>query len=479
MTLVKESPSSSAYTVGEAPGRVPLLGHVPRLWRRPLEFLTTLSAHGDLVAFRLGPRLAYIACHHDLVTEVLRDSRTFDKGGPLFEKARLLVGDGLVSSGWESHRRQRRLVQPAFHHARMPRYTEIMAEEIDAELSSWRPGVAFNVSDVTHGLTLRITARTMFATRIGQDAVQAVTECMPVIMRGVYQRMISPTSLVEKVPTKGNRLFAQAQKRMREVIARTVAEYRRIGVDQGDVLSILVNTRDEETGVGLTDQEIHDQVMTVLIGGTETTGNTLAWTFHLLATHPDVEARLQEEVDTVLSGRLPTIADLPRLEYTDRVLTETLRMYPPAWLLSRTTTREVEIAGTRLPAGTPIFYSSYLLGRNPALFPDPDRYDPDRWRPELANRLPRNAVLPFGQGNRKCIGDNFGIAETTLTLAAAVSRWRLRPVPGYRISTVPKASLGTGPLPMVPHPVVSNGARPTPPSGAIGCPVDHSAQESS
>lgn len=478
MTLVKESPSSS-YTVGEAPGKMPLLGHVPQLWRRPLEFLTTLPAHGDLVAFRLGPRLAYIACHHDLVSHVLRDSRTFDKGGPLFEKARLLVGDGLVSSGWESHRRQRRLVQPAFHRARMPQYTEIMAEEIDAELSSWRAGVPFNVSDATHGLTLRITARTMFATRIGQDAVRAVTECMPVIMRGVYKRMIAPTSLVEKIPSKSNRLFAQAQNRLREVIAQTIAEYRRIGVDQGDVLSILVNTRDEETGEGLSDQEIHDQVMTVLIGGTETTGNTLAWTFHLLATRPEVEARLCDEVDTVLGGRWPTIADLPRLEYTDRVLTETLRMYPPAWLLSRTTTRDVELAGTRLPSGTPVFYSSYLLGRNPGMFPDPERYDPDRWLPERANLLPRNAVLPFGQGNRKCIGDNFGIAETTLTLASAVSRWRLRPVPGYRISSVPKASLGTGPLPMVPHAVPRRADRPAAQAGPAGCPVDHRTEEPS
>ncbi|MFI5592145.1 cytochrome P450 [Amycolatopsis sp. NPDC051758] len=478
MTIVKESPSAATYTVGEAPGRVPLLGHVPQLWRRPLEFLTSLPAHGDLVAFRLGPRLAYIACHHDLVTQLLHDSRTFDKGGPLFEKARLLVGDGLVSSGFESHRRQRRLVQPAFHRARMPHYIDIMAEEIDAELSSWRPGVAFNVSDITHGLTLRITARTMFATRIGEDAVRAVTECMPVIMQGVYRRMISPTSLIEKIPNKHNRLFAEAQVRMRDVISDTVAEYRRSGADQGDVLSILVNQRDEETGEGLTDQEIHDQVMTVLIGGTETTGNTLAWTFHLLARHPEIEAKLQDEVTTVFGGRRPTSADLPRLEYTDRVLTETLRMYPPAWLLSRTTTRDVEIAGARLSAGTPVFYSSYLLGRNPEMFPDPDRYDPDRWLPERAKQLPRNAVLPFGQGNRKCIGDNFGIAETTLTLAAAVARWRLRPVPGHRISTAPKASLGTGPLPMVPEPV-AQADRPAPPAAAAGCPVDHRTGEPS
>jgi cytochrome P450 len=444
------SPQES-FTSGAAPGRVPVLGHVLKLWRRPLDFLISLPSYGDLVEFRLGPRRAYIACHPKLVQQVLRDSRTFDKGGPLFEKARLLVGDGLVSSEWESHRRQRRLVQPAFHHARMPGYASIMSEEIDSELSSWRPGQVFDVSDATHGLTLRVTARTMFATPIGAQAVSEVTQSMPIIMRGVYKRMTAPLGWAEKIPTPSNRSFDKAKSRMRGIIDQTISDYRKAGGDQGDVLSILVSARDETTGQGLSDREIHDQVMTVLIGGTETTGNTLAWTLHLLAEHPEIEERLHTELDDVLGDRPPRFDDLPDLGYTHRVLTETLRMYPPAWLLSRTTTHEVELAGRRLPPGTPVFYSSYIMGRNPEVFQDPDRYDPDRWLPERVAGLPHDAVLPFGAGSRKCIGDDFGMAETTLTLAATAQRWRLRPLSSTKISTVPKASLGTGPLPMVPH----------------------------
>jgi cytochrome P450 len=444
--------SQESFTYGAAPGGLPLLGHVMLLWRRPLQFLTGLPARGDLVEFRIGVRRAYIACHLELVHQVLRDSRTFDKGGPLFEKARLLVGNGLVSSEWADHRQQRRLVQPAFHHARMPGYTEIMGNEIDSELSSWRSGQVFSVSDATHTLTMRITARTMFATRVGAHAAAEVTQCMPIIMRGVYKRMFAPISWWEKVPSRANRRFEEARSRLREVISQTISDYRKANSDQGDVLSILVNARDEDTGQGMTDQEIHDQVMTILIGGTETTGNTLAWTFYLLAEHPEIEERLHAEVDDVLGGRPPRFDDLPDLDYTRRVLTETLRMYPPAWLLSRTTSREVDLADRRLPPGTPVFYSPYMLGRNPDLFPDPDRYDPDRWLPDRAASLPRDAVLPFGGGSRKCIGDDFGMAETTLTLAAATSRWRLRPVPETKVSRTPKASLGTGPLPMAAQP---------------------------
>jgi cytochrome P450 len=467
MTLVADKSSQDSFTYGAAPGGLPLLGHVLPLWRRPLQFVTGLPAAGDLVEFRIGPRRAYIACHLELAHQVLRDSRTFDKGGPLFEKARLLVGNGLVSSEWESHRQQRRMVQPAFHHARMPGYAVIMTNEIQSELSSWRSGRVFNVSDATHQLTLRITARTMFATRVGAPAAAEVTRCMPIIMRGVYKRMFAPIGWWEKIPTRDNRRFERARSRLREVINQTISDYRKADGDQGDVLSILVNARNEATGQGMSDREIHDQVMTILIGGTETTGNTLAWTFYLLATHPEVEERLWAEVDGVLDGRPPRFDDLPDLDYTRRVLTETLRMYPPAWMLSRTTTREVGLAGRRLPPGTPVFYSPYMLGRNPELFPDPDRYDPDRWLPERAASLPRDAVLPFGAGSRKCIGDDFGMAETTLTLAAAAARWRLRPVPATRVSKTPKASLGTGPLPMAAQPR----------SGAAGGPAANSPAE--
>jgi pentalenene oxygenase len=201
--------------------------------------------------------------------------------------------------------------------------------------------------------------------------------------------------------------------------------------------------------------------MTLLIGGTETTGNTMAWAFHTLATHPEIERRLHAELDTVLQGRVPGFQDLRQLPYTTRVITETLRKYPPAWLMTRTTTRQTELAGRRIEPGTIVFYSPYALGHNPATYESPDVFDPDRWLPERAALLPRSANLPFGGGSRKCIGDTLGTAETTITLAGIASRWRLRTLPGAKAGTaVPRASLGTGPLQMVPEPRGHLAARP-------------------
>ncbi|WP_405406504.1 cytochrome P450 [Streptomyces sp. NBC_01104] len=441
------------WKVVTAPGALPVLGHALPLWRRPLEFLGGLPTDADLVEIRLGPKKAYLAHSPELAQQVLTDSRTFDKGGPLFEKARLLVGNGLVSSEWAPHKRQRRLLQPAFHPSRVPGYIGLMGEELEEELAAWEPGKALDVSDTMHGLTLKITARTMFATTADRRAIDEVAYCMPVIMRGVYKRMIAPTGLQEKLPTAHNRDFEQVRVRMRRLIRETVEAYRTgDSEDTGDLMSILVNTRDEETGEGLSDEEIHDQVMTLLIGGTETTGNTMAWVFHTLATHPHIEERLHEELDTVLAGRVPGFGDLHRLPYTGRVITETLRMYPPAWLLTRATTRATELAGRSIDAGTIVLYSPYALGHNPAIYADPDTFDPDRWLPERAEGLPRGFNLPFGGGSRKCIGDTLGAAETTITLAGIAARWRLRTVPGTKAGTaVPRASLGTGPLPMVPE----------------------------
>lgn len=468
-------PADRAWKVVTPGGAVPVLGHALPLLRHPLRFLETLPPDADLVEIRLGPKRAFLAHHPELVHRVLTESRTFDKGGPLFEKARLLVGDGLVSSAWEPHRRQRRLLQPAFHASRLSGYVALMGEQIEEELAAWRPGGVLDVSEVMHGLTLKITARTMFATTAGPGAVAEVAYCMPVIMRGVYKRMIAPLGLQEKLPTRHNRQFEQVRVRMRRLIGETVAAHRAAGAeDRGDLLSMLIGARDPQTGGALSDREVHDQVMTLLIGGTETTGNTMAWAFHILATQPEVEGRLHDELDRVLGDRVPSIDDLPRLDYTARIITEVLRMYPPAWLLTRATTCDVELAGRRFGPGTTIMYSPYALGRHTGIFTDPARFDPDRWLPDRAARLPRGYNVPFGGGSRKCIGDSLGLAETTITLAAIAARWRLRSVPGTRAGTaVPRASLGTGPLPMIAEPRVRVRADSPRPAAAApaSCPV--------
>ncbi|WP_406277919.1 cytochrome P450 [Streptomyces sp. NBC_00191] len=437
---------------GTAPGRLPVLGHAIPLLRQPLEFLTSLPAQGDLVEVRLGPRRAFMVCRPELVQQVLLDPRTFDKGGPLFEAARLLVGNGLVTCGWAEHRIQRRLVQPAFHPSRMASYVGVMCEEIDAALAAWEADRAFDLNAALHALTIRVTMRTLFSTTIGSRAVTEVQHCLPVILSGIYKRMIAPIGVLHSLPTPGNRQFDQARARLRTVIDETVQARRSAGSDTEDLLSILMGAQDEESGRRFTDDEIRDQVMTLLIGGTETTASTLAWACHLLGRHPEAEQELQAEVDNILGGRLlPAFHDLPALDHTRRVVTEALRLFPPAWILTRTATVETELAGKPLAPGTIVLFSPYVLGRDPRVFPDPERFDPDRWLPGRVSSAQRGAMVPFSAGSRKCIGDSFGMAEATLALAAVSARWQLRPVPGTAIRPKPKAALNTGPLLMVPQ----------------------------
>ncbi|MFF4349826.1 cytochrome P450 [Streptomyces sp. NPDC001530] len=437
---------------GTAPGGLPLLGHAIPLLRRPLQFLTSLPAHGDLVEVRLGPLRAYLVCRPELVQQVLLDPRTFDKGGPLFDAARLLVGNGLVTSGWAEHRIQRRLVQPAFHTGRMASYARVMCEEVDAVLSAWEADRAVDLNAALHALTIRVTMRTLLSTTMDSRAVAEVQHCLPVIFKGVYRRMIAPIGPLHRLPTPENRRFDRARARLCAIIDETVRARRSAGSENEDVLSILIGAQDEESSKRFTDDEIRDQVMTMLIGGTETTASALGWAFHLLGRHPEAEREVQDEVDRVLGGRLmPAFSDLPELDYTRRAVTEALRLFPPAWILTRTTTAETELAGQPLPPGTIILFSPYVLGRDPGVFPDPGRFDPDRWLPERVSPAQRGALLPFSAGSRKCIGDAFGMAEATLALAAVSARWQLRPVPGATIRPKPKAALSPGPLLMLPQ----------------------------
>ncbi|CAO5153950.1 Cyclooctatin synthase [Frankia sp. AiPs1] len=449
--------TTGSYTFAVADGRLPGLGHTGQLWRRPLAFLASLPAQGDLVQIDLGPRPAYLACHPDLVNEVLVRARIYDKGGPLFDKVRLLIGDGLVSAPWELHRRLRRMMQPAFHSGRLGGYLQLMQEEITSVLDEWREGVPIDISEALHTLTLRITARTMFATDVaGKPIVAEVAECMPIIMRGVYQRTVAPFDWWEKIPLPANRRFDEVRQRILTIIGETVETQRRDATDHGDLLSILISARDDEAAPGatapprLTDAEVFDQVMTLLIGGTETTANAIAWVLHVLAENPRVEAGVHAELAGVVGDRPPRVADIPALQYTARVLHETLRLYPPAWVLTRLTTEDTELGGHALPKGSIVLYSPYAMGHSAALFDDPERFDPDRWLPERARAIPAGAFTAFGGGSRKCIGDTFGLAEATLTIASIAHRFWLRPVAGARPHTaVPRAALGTGPYPML------------------------------
>ncbi|MFF4369478.1 cytochrome P450 [Streptomyces sp. NPDC001594] len=428
-------------TAVTAPGALPGVGHALKFLRDPLAFLASLPAHGDLVSIRLGPRTVFVACDPAVTREILLDPRTFDKGGPFYDKARLLLGNGLGTSSWQDHRRQRRLLQPLFHPAHIKAYATVMTQETAAMAQSWRPGQIIDARREFQALTIQVLNRALLA--LSEDDQRLLARSLPVAFDGVYWRMVIPSTLWFRLPTPANRRFTKAQQCLRHVAANAMTEHRRAPDGPGGLLSALLEAR-TDGGDPLSERDVHDHLVTIMFAGTDTTADTLASAFSLISTHPEVEARLQEEVSTVAGGRALTPDALPVLDYTRRIVLETLRLFPPGWIVSRVTTTGTKLAGRHLPAGADVLCSPYLLHHDPALFPEPDRFDPDRWLPQQNEALPRGAMIPFGAGNRKCIGDQFAMAQACLTIATITANWRLRSLSA--LSPRPRMSLGPGRL---------------------------------
>lgn len=448
MSSVKSSPADRSWRTGTAPGAVPLLGHALSLWRRPLAFLSSLPAHGDLVEIRLGPSRAYLAAHPELVRHVLLHPRTYDKGG-VFDKARQLLGNSLSVSRGEEHRFQRRLIQPAFHATKIDAYTTAVADDTRTVTDAWSDGGTRDISDTMHALLMRVAARTLFSTGLNEATIEEARQCLRTVSHGIYKRTVAPLGIMERLPTPGNRAYDRANARLREIVADMIGRRRRSDTGHDDLLGTLLSAEHPETGDRLDDQQVLDQVVTFLVAGSETTASTLAFVFHLMGTLPEVEKKVHAEVDEALGDRTPVYDDLPALPYTRNVITEALRLYPPSWMAMRVTAEDVALGGREIPSGTMILYSAYALHHNPELFPDPETFDPGRWEGERAAQVPRGALLPFGAGSHKCIGDVLALTETALIVATVAARWRLRPVPGSRLRPEPKATLEAGALPML------------------------------
>jgi cytochrome P450 len=423
-----------------APRALPLLGHALPLVRDPLGFVASLPAHGDLVRFQLGPQSVVMVCDPALVRQVLLDDRTFDKGGPLYDRARETFGDGLVTCPHAAHRRQRRLCQPAFHPSRLPAYAQAMADSAHATVASWHDGQIIDATTEMTGLTVRCAVQTMFATALTPQATRHAYDDATTILGGIFWRTITPAPLL-RLPLPANRRYQRAQTRLRHTAAGIIAARRAEGADHGDLLSAFLTATDPDSPrptATFSDEELIDQVVTFFGTGSETTAHTLAWALYLLARHPEVERRVHAEVDHVLAGAPAAHAHVSALDLTARVITETLRLYPPGWLATRTVTRDTELAGIPMPAGTTLAYSPYLLHHRADLHEEADRFDPDRWSGTQPDRA---AYLPFGAGARKCIGEAFALTEAVLSLATVVSGWRVHPLTTRLARPVVRAGL--------------------------------------
>jgi pentalenene oxygenase len=423
------------------PRPLPLLGHALRFKRRPLEFLESLRPCGDVVTIRLGPKPVHIVNSPDLIRRVLVvDAQKFEIG-LLLDKVKPFIGDGLITLRGSDHRRHRRLLQPAFHHSRIARYTDVMRRLATARAESWEAGQQIAADVEMMELAMAVVGKTLFSTDLGQDAVDEVVGSMPILLDGIRKRLLAPTELLEKLPTAENRRFNAAIRRVHDVVDRIIADYRRTGLDHGDLVSMMLMARDEETGEGLSDEHVRGEVLTMVAAGTQTTATTIAWALHTMSIRDDIQDRAFAEVRDVLGDRDPVFDDIERLEYIRCLLSETLRLYPPAWLLSRRATTEVTLGGHVLPPGASILFSPYAVHRDPNVFEDPDLFNPDRWLPERAKKIPRPGFIPFGAGSRQCLGERFAWVEATVVLATILRRWRVRPVAGQTVRKVALATL--------------------------------------
>jgi cytochrome P450 len=304
-----------------------------------------------------------------------------------------------------------------------------MADFVAALSASWRPGQILDVNREMTALTTAILSKCLFSETLGLDVVATFQEFLPIVFAGIFKRTVLPITWLHRIPTPENRRYQAALRHVHDTVDQVITDYRAQDTDRGDLLSMLLLARDEETGESMSDQQIHDEVMNMIAAGIETTMVTLSWTFYVLGARPDIERRIHAEVDEILDGRPARLDDIPRLIYLGRVIQEVLRVYPPGWIFTRRTVTDVDLGGHHIPANADVFFSPYSLHHDPGLFTEPDTIDPDRWLPTQADDIRRGAYIPFGSGARKCIGESFATVEATLALATLTHYWRLRPIP--------------------------------------------------
>jgi len=417
-----------------------LVGVLPEFRKNPAEFHERMARqYGDIVFIPLGRQKIYSVGHPDAIRDILVTHQNKFKKSRMLERARVLLGDGLLTSEGDLHRRQRRLVQPAFHRDRLAGYGAVMVERSAVLREQWKPGQSMDVLQEMMRLTLAIVAKTLFSTEVDSEADEIGTALTQVF--DLFEIILMPFSeILEKLPLPAVRRFHRARKRLDETIYRLIAERRVDGRDAGDLLSMLLLACDEDDQGRMTDPQVRDEALTLFLAGHETTSNALTWTWYLLSQNPPAEAAFHAELDRVLAGRLPSFEDLPQLRYTESVLAESMRLFPPVWAIGRRALEDYPVGDFVIPARSVVLMSPYAVHRDPRWFPDPLEFRPERWLTEDPAR-PKFGYFPFGGGARVCIGERFAWMEGILILAALGQRWRLRLEPGHPVETHARITL--------------------------------------
>ena len=392
----------------------------------PLAFgLEIARRYGDLAHYRLGPLHVYQLNHPDLARQILVEQpEKFHKPGLIKRAFRPFAGEGLLTSDGTFWKRQRRLMQPAFHRRYLAVYGDVMVAQALEMVEGFTDGEVRDIGAEMAKLTLAVVVRSLFGSELPREADE-IGGPMLAVLDAANQRMNSVLRMPSWVPTWRNVRERRAIARLDAVLKILVQTRRASGNERDDLLSLLLAAVDEDSGVRMSDQQLHDEMMTLFLAGQETTANALTWTWYLLSRHRGVELKLLEELDHVLGGRVPALADLPKLPYTEMVIREAIRLYPPAPGFAREPIDDVTIGGYLISKGSLVTVNTYAIHHDERFFPDPERFDPQRFAPGWEERIRRHAWLPFGGGPRICIGNGFAMMEARLILATVAQRYRL------------------------------------------------------
>lgn len=408
--------------------------------RDPVAYLRLAACQGDVVRLPLTRQRLFLVNHPDLIKDIfVTHQKQFKKGRGL-ERAKKLLGDGLLTSEGADHLRQRRLIQPAFHRRQIESYAEAMTFYALKASGRWADGETRDMAAEMMGLTLAVVGKTLFSADVEAET-EEIGDALTEVIALFHMLMLPLADLLERLPLPSVRRFAAARARLDATIYRLIEQHRDAGADRGDLLSMLLASEDEEGGRRMSDVQVRDEALTLFLAGHETTANALTWTWYLLSQNPDAEAMFHAELDLALAGHAPTLDDLPRLTYTRRVLAESLRLYSPSWVIGRRALTGCEIGGCRLRPGDLVLMAPAVMHIDPRFWTDPERFDPERWTPEAEAARPKFAFFPFGGGSRACIGEQFAWMELLLLLAALGQTWKMRLAPGQVAAVQPVITL--------------------------------------
>ena len=416
-----------------------LLGSLNEIRRDELDFLThCVKEYGDVCYVRVVNIPAYIVSNPDDIETVLITKNSNFIKSVFLKESRALLGQGLLTSEGSFWLRQRRLLQPAFHHSRIAGYAKTMMEYTDRMLESWKDGEVRDIHEDMTNLTMEIISQVLLGNDISSDTREA-GEALRIFFDQFDDRF-GLYVIPDWLPTPGNIRYRNAIRRLNQIVGRVIHERLTQSGDRGDILSSLLRVQDED-GTRMTENQVRDEVMTLFFTGHETTALALSWTWYLLAQHPEVAAKLSEELGTVLAGRAPTTEDIPKLTYTDWIVKESLRLYPPAYGIVRESLNDVEIGGYTIPKGATVAIFQWSVHRDPRYYEDPEVFRPERWDNNFAKSLPRCAYIPFGAGPRICIGNTFALTEVALLLATIAQKFQVTLAPNHKVALSPSLTL--------------------------------------